>query len=459
VNINPDLRVAHCANETGDPEDGAPMQSNIYMSRGVIDGLGVTDGGDQGLAFTSGREAALADLVHCHAYVHGAIPKSSPLAKYVYLDPRYSLVISGGNAGTVRTVKEMTGKWWTDPNGHNAVIQKALAIFGSFSLPHEGGQTVSETIVFGRVPKPPMTVAHCTKIGPGHGYSQLAAPRQIVGACDHITDGYGSLAFYHDFFSIGGEREADALVDYVIDRLGGCIELNDPFGTRSPWANGGSDGLEGDGPAFVNALGVDAINNRLVSIEHVGVSPDPMTAAQLERSAQLKAWLFDHAKTPYTSFPVNPNVGIVTHMQHFEFATKPCPGPGIIAQTQQLQDRIVAIMKQYQSVTVDAPPVTTTPAPAKPTSIYPKGMTLQLAKRLYGSVSVPWSSKTFTFDPERSECQQWLSWGKEQLKPGDDYTKAEWPHLEDIIRRGSTLNVHAYQFSNGKVYEKSVREE
>jgi hypothetical protein len=299
-------------------------------------------------------------------------------------------------------------------------------------------------------------------VGPGHGYTQLSKPRHIVGACDHITDGYGSLDFYHDFFSIGGEREADALVDYVIDRVGGCIELNDPFGVRSPWANGGSDGLEGDGPAFVNALGVSAINDRLASIEHVGVSPDPMTAAQLERSAQLKAWLFDQAKVPYTSFPVNPNVGVVTHMQHFEFATKPCPGPGIRAQTQELQGRVVAIMKQYQEVSVDPPvttvPPTTTPAPTKPESVYPKGMTLELARRLYGSATVSWAAKPFTFDPSRSECQQWLSWGKEQLKPGEDYTKAAWPHLVDVIRRGATKNVHAYQYSNGKVFEKSVRE-
>jgi hypothetical protein len=317
--------------------------------------------------------------------------------------------------------------------------------------------TMPETIVFGRVPRPPMTVRLAKKYGDGHGYTQLSAPRRLVGACDHITDGYGSLDFYADFFSIGGEREADALVDFVIDRSGGCIMLNDPFGTRSPWANGRADGLEGDGVAFVNTLGLNAVNDRLASIEHVGVSPDAMTAPQLERSAQLKAWLFDQGKVPYTTFPVNPNVGIVTHLQHFEFATKPCPGPGIRAQTAQLQARIIEIMKQFQLAETPAPPPD--PAPEPPVSIYPPGMTLQLAKRLYGTHRESWASKPFTFDPTRSECKQWLSWGIEQLEPGQDYTHAEWPKLDAVIRRGATKNIHVYAYSNGKVFEKSVRED
>lgn len=451
--LNSDLVTAHCANETD------YFRSPIYLSRGVIDGLGVTDGGDQGLSFTHGDDAALADLVHRYAYVHGAIVPSNILYPSLQLDPRYSNVIAAGWAGSVHTVKDMTGKWFTDPTGAESVISKATAIFGEFTMPVDSpAEVVPMEITFDRVPKPLMTINHCSKIGSGHGYTELGRGRRVVGACDHITDGYGSLQFYHDFFSIGGEREANALVDYVIDRAGNIIELNDPFGSRMPWANGGTDGLEGDGPAYVSTLGVGMVNEGLISIEHVGVSPDAMTGAQLEKSAQLKAWLFDTVDVPYTSFPVNPDVGIVTHMQHFEFATKPCPGPGIRAQTSQLQARIVAIMKQYQEATIVDPPVPTTPPPPKPVSIYPKNMTLQLAKRLYGSITVPWSSKTFTFDPARSECQNWIEWGKEQLDDGDDYTKAEWPQLVDIIRRGATHNVHAYQYSNGKVFEKSIRE-
>ena len=119
-------------------------------------------------------------------------------------------------------------------------------------------------ITFGKVAAP----KHDRRIAPkpydGAGFTRLDHNRRMVGRCGHITDGEGSLDFYYGFFSTGGERALDALVDLVIAKNGDSLVLNDFTGTRMPWANGGSDGLEGDGDLFVRPLGIGMINEGLI---------------------------------------------------------------------------------------------------------------------------------------------------------------------------------------------------
>jgi hypothetical protein len=291
----------------------------------------------------------------------------------------------------------------------------------------------------------------CKKSGNGAGYNEVG-PRQIVGGCRHITDGNGTIEFYHGFFSQGGERGEDALVDFIIDRDGRIAMFNDPWGTRSPWANGGSDGLEGDGVAFVQTLGVSAINNRLFSVEHIGTSPNPLTKPQMTASIWLWAWMFDQMNVPYTGYPVNPAVGLRTDLEHWEFATKPCPGGGVRGQVNEHQAGVTALLKRYQ---VETNPEPGPPIPPPVTSIYPPGMTLELAKRLYGTLKVGWAEKPFAFDPERSECRYWLNHGTLQLEEGEDYTKATWPEINDCIRRGNGNRVFTWE--GGLAFEQAAR--
>jgi hypothetical protein len=212
-------------------------------------------------------------------------------------------------------------------------------------------------LTFGNVPKPKMIEAICAKPYDGAGYDSCP-PRHIVGLCIHIWDGHlqgatdaAKIQYAHNFFSTGGDRQFDALVDFVITKGGTIGMLNDPFGTRRPWANGWGDegpGLEGDGPAFVDAYGTYGTNFNLASCEHEGVCGDKLTDAQLESSAQLHAWLFDHDKVPWDSFPVNPASGVVTNLWHSEFAKKDCPCQAIRDQTPALQERVKAIMQAAQ---------------------------------------------------------------------------------------------------------------
>lgn len=152
---------------------------------------------------------------------------------------------------------------------------------------------------------------------------------------------------------------------------------------RAGWASGGSDGLEGDGVAFVRVLGVNKIN-KLVSIERSdnGSQTAPVSPKQFESICQLEAYWFDQAKVPWDTFPTNPEFGIVTDMEHWEFATKACPFTAMRAKTTLFQDRIREILKQYQVVVEPAEP--TDPIPPQPE--WPNGWTTDELKKWFGSV-------------------------------------------------------------------------
>ncbi len=278
-------------------------------------------------------------------------------------------------------------------------------------------------LVFGRVTKPPIIEAIVPKPYDGAGFTRVVPRRnRLVGSCLHSW--YGNAwttprwKSIYSLFATGGERQFDALVDFSVQKDGTIVMLNDPFGTRSPWANGGSNGLEGDGPAFVRALGVGAINDRLLSIEREGAG-EPMPPVQLEAVAHTIAWLHDldlpGMRVPWDAFPLNPKVNLVTQMQHYEFATKGCPFPGVIAQTDAYQDRARSIMKAAQTaVAVPAP----TPPPAPVTNpghtIYPAGMDEQKARAAFGTgrrINPDGTTHIFGFDPKGLISNAWLAEG------------------------------------------------
>jgi hypothetical protein len=87
---------------------------------------------------------------------------------------------------------------------------------------------------------------------------------------------------------------------------------------------------------------------------------------------------------------------------------------------------------------------------------YPKGLSEELAKRLYGSVTVTWSSAAFTFDPARSECREWLERGAIGIDSSQDYTAGAWPQLVNVVRRGTDNKVRVFQFSDGSVLEQET---
>jgi hypothetical protein len=87
---------------------------------------------------------------------------------------------------------------------------------------------------------------------------------------------------------------------------------------------------------------------------------------------------------------------------------------------------------------------------------YPGGMSEELAARLYGTVKVPWSDTPFAFDPDRGECQEWMTAAMENLPLTSNYTRGSWPRLVNVIRRGENNAIRVFQWSNGLVYEQET---
>lgn len=303
----------------------------------------------------------------------------------------------------------------TDSNNPEAYAANVLARFDRWGIvPKE--TTMSDTIVFGNVPDPGIVQMICAKPYDGAGFTRVA-PRKPVGVCEHITAGRGSAKWYSDFFATGGERQYDALVDFVVDRTGTIGMLNDPWGTRSPWANGRTDGLEGDGPAFLAKFGINGVNDRLISIEHEGQPADVWPKAQWEASVKLTAYLYDRMKVRWDSFPVHQDHGVVTHMLHSEFTGKggngidECPGRFLKGKITAFQSEVRALLKFHQ--TGDVAPADPLPKP-DPISIYPAGMDLGIAKTLFGKLRKHTPGNPVTehgFDPKGGVSLAWLQRG------------------------------------------------
>ena len=185
---------------------------------------------------------------------------------------------------------------------------------------------------------------------------------------------------------------------------------------RSGWANGGSDGLEGDGPLFVRTLGVAAINRDLVSIERSdgGDITTAISRNQFESICALSAYWFDQAHVPWDRFPLDPNYGIVTHLLHFEFATKTCPHAPVTGRIDDIQARIRQILKAGQ---------TRQPAPAplppdSPISVdhnaWPSGWDVKSLTERFGVLvqhREDGTTQRFPFDPAGVISNAWVARG------------------------------------------------
>lgn len=121
---------------------------------------------------------------------------------------------------------------------------------------------------------------------------------------------------------------------------------------RSGWANGTTEGLEGDGIAFVRKYGANGVNRFLVSIERSdGGDPynQPPSAAYTDSFCRLAAYWADQAKIPYDVYPWNPKENLSGYYFHLEFALKGCPHFPITSQVNMFQGRIRTLLREFQT--------------------------------------------------------------------------------------------------------------
>lgn len=348
------LLIAQSDHECFNPETGKHWDSFWWKTEKNPAGIGIfDDGSTQRIAYANEEQSARAMVAHMAAYVGDKPPDS-----WIALDPRYHAAVAAFG-GSVRTLGDLGGgRWATDPQYAVEIVARGNALVADMpERQTNGGIPVAQTpVVFGRVPKPPIVELICAKAGPGHGYYEVS-PRSNVGVCEHITDGHGSIEWYHDFFSVGGERADDALVDFIIGRDGRIGMLNDPWGTRAPWANGNTAGLEGDGPAFIAKFGVDAVNTRLISIEHEGFAAEDWTGAQWNAAVNLDAWLYDQMHVRHDSFPIHQDYRVDVHLLHSYFTNKggngldECPGRYLKNHLESFESAVRGILAAHQITT------------------------------------------------------------------------------------------------------------
>lgn len=294
------------------------------------------------------------------------------------------------------------------------------------------------SIVYGNVKHPPFT----DRLIPDHetGAWDDLGTMSVVGVCQHSM--VGSLWGTDGWFRRGSNPYAGGstgLTTYGIgnstdgpDWDGKIIRWNDPLGAshnvsytgtngvphsgyvsprRSGWANGGSDGLEGDGVDFVRVFGTAGINRNLVSIERSdgGDTNSPMSSKQFESICQLSAYWFDQAHVPYNEFPLNPKYGIVTHLLHWEFATKSCPHTPVTSHINDIQNRIREILQAAQETAEPKPP-----KPPTPSHDWPNGWTdADLKQRWHHpvKVSLDGGEVEAKFAPDSDYVNTWVQRG------------------------------------------------
>lgn len=260
-------------------------------------------------------------------------------------------------------------------------------------------------------PYPPMVDLIVPKPYEGAGFDRVSFRRpQIRGFCTHITDGGGTIESIAQFFGTGGERARDALTDLVIGRDGRIGLLNDwrdpnRGGTRAGWANGGTDGLEGDGVAFYRTF--PYINTVLVSCEHIARAGEAWTSAQIEASIEIRTAIMQELRIPWDQYPVKAEWGVSSEQQHRNFATKSCPAePYIGTYDRQIKAAVRERLREWQGG--GATPV---PRPEEEKAFTRFGLSLEQVERYWGSmtrVNDDGTEDELPFNPEGPLSLLWL---------------------------------------------------
>jgi len=359
--------------------------------------------------------------------------------------------ILGPTYRDLTTIAQLIARYapWSDGNNPDAYGRQAAELINQLPLLDEE-EPVPDAINWEPIPWPTMRRAVVTKPYDGAGFYRVS-PRgpRIVGSCNHITEGVpggDQIEWYRRFFSTGGERALDALTDLVIATNGEAGILNDWRdnnwgGTRAGWANGTTDGLEGDGVPFFRWY--PDINDVLVSKEHVTVQGRKLTDAQMAMSIALSAANAQAVKCPWDSYPYHPGKhGVNIEQLHRNFAPKPCPAePFISGFYPVLLREVKAILTKHQTGSTN--PGTPAPQP-EPEGGYPFGFDHDAMAFFFGTLTRH-DGAEFGFDPKGPVSLLWMARCREEGKfpEAESWSQfsgrdvVQWEGGWTLIREGS----------------------
>jgi hypothetical protein len=354
--VDPAIAISQSAHETD------IWRSSWWRDRLNPAGIGITGDPEQNAAshtWTNGVEAARSQIAHLLLYATGRIDRSGLTPDD---DPRYDAYIAAyGAKPTATTIDALAGRWAADTDYASGIVRHGNAMF---LTPDQGGSSVTD-LTFKKVPHPAYT-NRVISDADNSAWNNLGT-RSVRAVVWHRmlgslwgTDGY--------FRGEGGNR---ALTDYGVgveaqDGAGDdghILKWNEPLGYRAPWANGVVSAPYGDGIAFVNRYGIDAVNRDATAIEISGFQTTPLSEKSRNAIAGLTAYWADQYKVPWDAFPLiagEGNRSFVVWHQEFTIGTgKLCPFDVVIAETAALIERTRAILKKYQAAE-------TKPAPKPP---------------------------------------------------------------------------------------------
>lgn len=411
--------------------------------------------------FPTGAAAAKAHVAHLLLYATGQINRGGLTPDD---DPRFDAYRDAFGTRAFPTLNDLGGRYAADTAYGATIARRSQVVYGN--LPDQQPPTQGEppmAIEFGRVPHPTFSDRPITK-PEGRGQNNLGK-RSVKGVVWHRI--LGSLWGTDGYFR---RDDVNALTDYGVGvsatdgaaNDGLILRWNNPLGFQSGWASGTYNGAYGDGEAFVQKYGVNAINRDQASIEISGQYTTPLSEKARDAIAALTAYWADQYRIPWNVFPIAPQDGFSFVRWHQEFTLgtgKVCPGQVVISETPALIERTRAILKQYQTVSDPVPVPDPEPEPEpEPTPEerheLPVGMSRALAARLFGQYVAPWDGTVYKFDLRTAPSQVWLARGKRSIPEGKSWAFGDWPRLDKIIRRGDGGQV--WVWSDGSTYERQA---
>lgn len=351
VGLDPAILAAQMAHETGDG------QSYWWTARRNPAGIGITGDPEQNAAsqtWATQTDAARGHVVHLCAYVFGAIHLS--VYQYNDMDVRADHVLEQPWAGAISTIRQLTGKWATDPAYHTKLVAKHRAIFGAQE------ESVSDTLVFGRVPYPATTERHLP-LGKWVKAGAPAVPEAVVwhrmlgtlwGTDGWFFGGNAATAYGIGVTSIDGADDAGRIIEWMAPASGLYGESSGP--AKAPY---------GDGAIFVQRFGVNNVNRLTKAIEISGEYGTPLDEPARKSIVALTAYFADQRRIPWDVFPMVPNElrsFVIWHQEFTGPAEKVCPGTVVMGETSALIARVRDVLKAAQTITPQPkPPVYAAP--------------------------------------------------------------------------------------------------
>lgn len=266
--------------------------------------IGITDAWDQGLAWTSGADAAGAMMAHLSAYVRGY---DHALYGVIRLDPRYTAPLMAGYGQSVRYLSDLgAGRWASDP-------AYAGKVAGHIERLRDRDAGPNPTPPVGAVARPEIVIREgCVN----HHSRNGQAP---VAIAYHITDAPNWAS--SDSWFLNPASRASSHV--IIDRDGTIYQY--VSSDRAAWTNGVYRSWNESVPWLREAVakcdaGRANLNDFTLTIEHVGFPATGVSPAQVESSVALSRYWLDR-------FAIKPSRG--TQIRHSDIDGSGrgyCPG-------------------------------------------------------------------------------------------------------------------------------------